>query len=273
MKSTINWYEKYGFTLLALVFSLINVTAQDKVAGLQWYGKRVAYLGDSMTDPNTSVTTHWYWQYLKEWMNMDYCVYAKSGYQWDGIYRMAEKLYTEKGDSIDAIFIWAGTNDFNHGVPLGEFFTEDIRQTNHNGVTVLRKHRDLVLSDSTFCGRINKVLAFLKTHYPDKQIILLTPIHRAYAQFSARNVQPDELFANAQGLYLDAYVAAIQQAGRYWSVPVIDLYALSGLYPLLDAFVPYFSQRETDRLHPNAKGHYRIARTIQYQLQALPSDF
>jgi len=204
MNASISWRIKYRVTLFALVFSLLQATAQDKIAGSQWFGKRVAYLGDSMTDPNTSVTTHWYWQYLKEWMNMDYCVYAKSGYQWDGIYRMAEKLYAEKGDSIDAVFIWAGTNDFNHGVPVGEFFTEDIRQTNYNGVMVARKHRDYVLSDSTFCGRINKVLYFLKAHYPDKQIILLTPILRGYAKFSEKNVQPDEHFANAQGLYLDA---------------------------------------------------------------------
>jgi len=28
-----------------------------------------------------------------------------------------------------------------------------------------------------------------------------------------------------------------------------------------------------DRLHPNANGDYRLAKTIQYQLLALPSTF
>lgn len=267
--------------LLTLVSVSVWVTAQERViikdsektTGSQWSGKRVAYLGDSMTDPNTSVTTYWYWQYLKELMNIDYSVYAVSGYQWKDIYRMAEKVYAEKGDSIDAVFIWAGTNDFNHGLPLGDFFTEEMQQTNHNGMLVNRKHRTFVTSDSTFCGRINKVLSFLKAHYPDKQIVLLTPIHRGYAKFGEKNIQPAEDFANEQGLYLDAYINALKQAGSYWAVPVIDLHSLSGLYPVSDSFIPYFTNPETDRLHINAKGHYRLAKTIQYQLMGLPCEF
>jgi lysophospholipase L1-like esterase len=171
------------------------------------------------------------------------------------------------------VFIWAGTNDFNHGLPIGEFFTEAVCQTNHNGMSVNRKQRTFIFSDSTFCGRINKVLSFLKKHYPDKQIIILTPIHRGYAKFSEQNVQPAEDFANAQGLYLEAYVEALKKAGIYWSVPVIDLHSLSGLYPVADEFVTYFTDAETDRLHPNAKGHYRLAKTIQYKLLTLPSGF
>ncbi|MDR1672915.1 MAG: SGNH/GDSL hydrolase family protein [Bacteroidales bacterium] len=255
-----------------LVFCILHSAFCICEAQNQWSGKRVAYLGDSMTDPNSSATTHFYWQYLKEFLNIDYTVYARSGYQWDGIHRYAEKLHQEKGDSIDAVFIWAGTNDYNHGVPIGDFFTENIQQVNHNGQIVNRKHRNFVFSDSTFCGRINRVLSFLKTHFPDKQIIILTPIHRAYANFSERNVQPDESFANAQGLYLEAYIETLKRAGNVWAVPVIDLYSLSGLYPVSDAFTPYFNNGKTDRLHPNANGHYRIAKTLQYQLLALPCD-
>lgn len=242
----------------------------EKISGTQWDGKRVVYLGDSMTDPRSSATTHWYWQYLKELLNINYSVYAKSGYQWDGIYRMAEKMCAEEGDSIDAIFIWAGTNDYNHNIPIGKFFTEEMRQINHNGIFENRKCRIPILSDSTFCGRINKVLSFLKEQYPTKQIILLTPIHRGFARFSEKNIQPAENFANGQGLYLDMYIDALKKAGIYWAVPVVDLHSLSGLYPISDAFVRYFNNSETDRLHPNASGHYRIAKTIQYQLITLP---
>ncbi|MDD4516201.1 SGNH/GDSL hydrolase family protein [Massilibacteroides sp.] len=267
--------------LLTFAFACILAIAQDRVVvkdsektlDTQWNGKHVAYLGDSMTDPNTSVTTYWYWQYLKELLNIDYSVYAVSGYQWSDIYRMAEKVYAEKKDSIHAVFIWAGTNDYNNNLPIGDFFTEEIKQTNHNGKFVNRKHRTFILSDSTFCGRINKVLSFLKEHYPTKQIVILTPIHRGYAKFGAQNIQPSEDFANGQGLYLDAYIDALKKAGSYWSVPVIDLYSISGLYPVADSFTPYFTNEKTDRLHPNAKGHYRLAKTIQYQLLTLPSEY
>ena len=85
-------------------------------------------------------------------------------------------------------------------------------------------------------------------------------------------MQPHENYANGIGLYLEEYVETLKKAGIYWSVPVIDLHGLSGIFPVSDAFLPYCTG-ETDRLHPNAKGHYRIAKTIQYQLLALPSGF
>ena len=61
---------------------------------------------------------------------------------------------------------------------------------------------------------------------------MLTPIHRAYARFSRGNVQPDECYQNSCGEYLDAYIESIKEASALWSVPVIDLYSLSGLYPM-----------------------------------------
>ena len=125
----------------------------------------------------------------------------------------------------------------------------------------------------TLCGRINAVLAFLKEHYPTKQVILLTPLHRGYARFSDRNVQPDESFPNRLGLYADAYVAKIREAGSVWAVPVIDLNSISGLYPLADSHVRYFSDGQTDRLHPNAAGHERMARVLACQLLAFPACF
>jgi hypothetical protein len=42
---------------------------------------------------------------------------------------------------------------------------------------------------------------------------------------------------------------------------------------LADAQSQYFHDKDTDRLHPNALGDYRLAKTIQYQLLALPSNF
>src|SRR6187399_973404 len=93
--------------LIILVTYLTSATtichAQDRPVNSQWNGKRAGYLGDSMTDPNSKVTTKFYYQYLKEWLNIDHAVYAKSGYQWHDIYKMAEKLYAEQGNSVDAI--------------------------------------------------------------------------------------------------------------------------------------------------------------------------
>jgi len=251
----------------------VTVAAGDKTPDSQWQGKRVAFLGDSMTDTRRIGTTCVYWEYLSELLGIKPFVYGISGNQWDGIYRQALKLHEEKGTDVDAILIFAGTNDYNHGILLGEFFSETNRQTNFNGNEVTRKYRTPNLNDSTFCGRINKAMSYLKSNYPQQQIIILTPIHRGYAKFSEKNVQPDENYSNGRGLYIDAYIDALKQAASYWAVPLIDLYSTSGLFPLSDAQVQYFHDKETDRLHPNAVGDYRLAKTIQYQLLALPSGF
>lgn len=251
----------------------VTLTENEKTLDSQWAGKRVAFLGDSMTDKRRVGTTYVYWEYLNDLLGIESFVYGISGNQWNHIYTQAEKLKAEKGTNLDAILIFAGTNDYMHGTPIGEFFTETTKQTNHNGKEVTRKYRTPNLNDSTFCGRINKAMSYLKNNYPQQQIIIMTPIHRGYAKFNEKNVQPDENFANERGLYIDDYVSILRQAASYWAVPIIDLYTTSGLFPMAEKQLQYFHKKDTDRLHPNALGDYRLAKTIQYQLLALPSGF
>lgn len=251
----------------------VEIPASERIVQSQWSGKRVAFLGDSMTDKNRTGTACIYWKYLVELLGIEPLVYGISGNQWDGVYKQALKLQQEKGNEVDAILIFAGTNDYNKNIPLGEFFSETQKTTNHNGIEVIRKYRAPVMNDTTFCGRINKVMAYLKSTFPQQQIIIMTPIHRGFARFGDKNVQPDENYSNGQGLYIDAYVNVLKQAASHWAVPLIDLYSTSGLFPLADAQVQFFHNAETDRLHPNAAGDYRLAKTIEYQLLALPSTF
>lgn len=263
-----------GFSQVTSESALKNAgNSAEKAQTSQWKDKRVAYLGDSMTQPSKNGTNKIYWEYLSEWLGIQPFVYGISGHQWNDIYKQAVKLYDEKGTDLDAIFIFAGTNDYNHSIPIGSFFNKTTKETNHNGKIVTRKYRVPIENDTTFCGRVNKALAFLKAKFSDQQIIILTPIHRGFAKFSNTNVQPEESFANGQGLYLDAYVDALKQAASNWALPLIDLHSLSGLYPLADSQVQYFNNADTDRLHPNAKGNYRLALTIFHQLQLLPSTF
>lgn len=251
----------------------VKVTEKEKTLTTQWQGKRVAFLGDSMTDKRRVGTTYVYWEYLNELLGIESFVYGISGNQWDAIYKQSLKLHDEKATNIDAILIFAGTNDYMHNTPIGEFFTETTKETNFNGKPVTRKYRTPILNDSTFCGRINKAMSYLKNNYPQQQIIIMTPIHRGFAKFNDKNVQPDENYANGQGLYIDSYVDILKQAASYWAVPLIDLYSTSGLFPMAEPQLQYFHKKDTDRLHPNALGDYRLAKTIQYQLLGLPSGF
>lgn len=240
----------------------------------QWKGKRVAFLGDSITDKKRVGTTKCYWEYLSELLGLQPLVYGINGNQWNGVLKQAEKLLEEQGDSVDAILIFAGTNDYNAGIPIGEWYVESEVETEVAGPQMeKRKHREPVMSNDTFKGRINKVMDYLKTNFPTKQVILMTPVHRAQARFSDKNIQPDEMFPNKIGVYVEEYVKTIKEAGNVWAVPVIDLNSISGLYPLNDSHIGYFHKADTDRLHPNAEGHRRMAKAIQYQLMGFPASF
>ena len=143
----------------------------------------------------------------------------------------------------------------------------------HPKAPVNRVRRTPVMSDDTFKGRINQAVSLLKSLYPTKQIVLLTPLHRALANFGDRNLQPDESYQNSAGLYINDYIQATLETADVWGIPVINLSALSGLNPMVEEQVPYFINPETDRLHPNTAGHQRMAATLYYQLLTLPVQF
>ena len=88
--------------------------------------KRVAFFGDSITDPKHKGSNVKYWQYLQDWLGITPYVYGISGRQWNDIPNQTDKLQKEHGDTVDAILIFIGTNDFNDGVPIGEWY--DIKE-------------------------------------------------------------------------------------------------------------------------------------------------
>ena len=89
------------FALLAAVLACSTVTAQDgacnaacqhsvvqeQAACHPWYGKRVGFIGDSMTDPknNQADIPRKYWHYLRQMLAIEPYVYGKSGRQLYGL--------------------------------------------------------------------------------------------------------------------------------------------------------------------------------------------
>ena len=243
-----------------------------------WQGKRVGYIGDSITDPNCyGDKIKKYWDFLRAWLGITPYVYGVSGREWNDVPNQAEQLKKEHGGEVDAIIVFIGTNDFNAGVPIGEWFTETEEQVmaacGEAKKMETRKKRTSVMDGNTYKGRINIGMKRLKQLFPDKQIVLLTPLHRSFAYFGDTNVQPDESYQNSCGEYVDAYVQAVKEAGTVWGVPVIDFNAITGLNPMVEEQLIYFNDKEYDRLHPNTKGQIRMARTLMYQLLTLPVEF
>ncbi len=257
---------------------LLSIEAQN-VFHHPWQNKRVAYFGDSVTDPNvnTGTNNNHYWSYLQEWLGIMPFVYAVNGRQWDDIPRQTDQLKKEHGNDFDAILIFIGTNDYNAGLPIGRWYDETTEKiyaaTGAPKQLETRKRRVPAMNDKTFCGRINIALNKIKTEFPDKQVVLLTPIHRGYAFFGDSNVQPDESYQNKAGLYLESYIKAVKEAGEVWSIPVIDTATLSGLLPQYTEQSAFFKDKQNDQLHPNEQGHQRIASTLMYQLLTIPCAF
>lgn len=243
-----------------------------------WQGKRVAFIGDSFTDPQSyGNKIKKYWTFLQEWLDITPYVYGVSGRQWNNVPYQANQLFEQHANEVDAILVFIGTNDFNAGIPIGEWFTESVEQVmvarGEPKKLVNLKRRTLIMDNNTYRGRINIGIGQLKKLFPDKQIILLTPMHRSFAGFGEKNVQPDESYQNGCGEYLDAYVQAVKDAGNIWGIPVIDMNSVTGMNPMVEEQLIYFYDSGFDRLHPNTKGQERIAKTLFHQLLLYPCVF
>lgn len=233
---------------------------------------RLCFLGDSIT--NSETAGRFYWQYIADMTGAKVHCFGVNGAQTIDLLGQLDEMKKKVGDDFDTLFIFAGTNDFNHSVPLGSFFTEhECLVPTDSGAdgeftefTTVKK-REFVFDTSTFRGRLNTVLSEIRKSYTDKRIILLTPIHRAFAFFGGSNIQPDELHANKIGEYFESYIQAEREAADIWATELIDLYRDSGLFPLYENHAEsFFCNKERDCLHPNCAGQEKIARAILRRL-------
>ena len=138
------------------------------------------------------------------------------------------KRFSEMDDDADLIVIFGGTNDFGHGdAPIGDFSDR---------------------TPDTFSGACHYLMSGLINKYPEARIVFMTPLHRS-----------SENTPNAHGKILLDYVEIIKKTVAYYSLPVIDLWSMSGIQPC----VPIIKEKYCpDGLHPNDKGHEKIAEFV-----------
>ncbi|MBE6621574.1 MAG: SGNH/GDSL hydrolase family protein [Ruminococcaceae bacterium] len=207
-------------------------------------GKRVNFLGDSITaGTGTSCYEKIYHQVMKrEYGLAEARVHGVSGSRFarQSVITDAPRdrdfclRATEMEKDADVIVVFGGTNDFGHGdAPIGSFADRE---------------------PCSFYGACHTLFRYLVETYPDAVIAVCTPLHRV----NEDNPKGDGNKAYHYG-ELKEYVAVIREVAQYYSLPVIDLFAYSGLQPKVDVirerYVP-------DGLHPNDAGHERIARVI-----------
>lgn len=242
-----------------------------------WKGKKIAFLGDSITEGVGVNQGECFWNYLEEKIGCKSFCFGKSGELFRGLLPQIDALVAECKDDIDAIILFAGTNDYNGGLSMGEWYTPPVDRNvvvGYDGDKELyatRKKREFNIDTSTFKGSINAVMQKLRKYYPTKQVIIMTPLHRSYANYGGSNIQYDELHTNKGGFYMDEYIEVLKEAPNVWACELIDLHSKSGLFPLNDKQAEtFFCNFETDRLHPNANGHLRIAEVMEIAMRTIP---
>lgn len=161
---------------------------------------------------------------------------AEARWDQDFISRVAE-MDTE----ADAVVVFGGTNDFGHGdAPIGSF--ED-------------------RTEYTFYGALHTLYISLIEKYPGTPIVVLTPLHR----LNEDNIRGDG-FKEHPTLTLKGYVDIIRQVAEYYSLPILDLFAASGLQPKVPVIQEKFMP---DGLHPCDAGYDILANKITQFLKRL----
>lgn len=143
--------------------------------------------------------------------------------------------------SADVILVMGGVNDFSSNVALG-----------HRG------ERDL----GTFYGALETLVCGLIERAPCAQTVFMTPCKRI--ERPQKGI-PSSFGKNSQGLTQLDYVNAIKDVCDHYSVPVIDLYASSGISP----FMPAQKGLMPDGLHYSPAGCECLARRIAAGLSSV----
>ena len=207
-------------------------------------GKRIGFLGDSITEGHgVEDPQNIYWNRIAAQTGAECFGYGIGGTriapQHSGKDDPKWALYfgsrvETMEENLDVVVIFGGTNDFGHGdAPLGTPADRD---------------------ESTFYGAYHVLLNKIFNRYPGAEVVLMTPLHRLGEEDCTFNE-----FGVRRSVNLEGYVNAIQDVAAYYSVPVLDLYRVGGMNPIVEA------QRELfmpDGLHPNDAGQARIAQRL-----------
>lgn len=155
----------------------------------------------------------------------------------------------EMDTDADLVVVAIGTNDFYY--MWSDFGTMSSRDK------------------TTFYGALHLVCQYLVETYHNKQIVFSNCIKRYQKTGQTRGTWDLEypLTVSPAGHTLEDYNAAIKEVCAYYSIPVVDMYTLSGLNPAFDPSL--FADTNGMHTHPNEAGHIRMAEVIKAFLLGL----
>lgn len=216
------------------------ILIEDRICSQKWVGKKVACLGDSITQKTENVRKYYdFWElYLSPNAILDYGVAGSSISRktgdwpsWDTQIPFVERIKTIPKD-IDVLTIFGGVNDWVADRTLGIFGDTE---------------------DTTFYGALDKMFKYATQNFQGKEIYVFTPLQNDWVKRPANSGTTDG--RNRSGKYLKEYVEAIKQVAEKYAIPVCDLYSTM-FYPFAEGFTEKYMP---DGLHPNESAHKLMA--------------
>lgn len=232
-----------------------------------FFGKKIGAIGDSITwgftprnDPNGGTTG----AQLSSWLvlaaqklGMTAFNYGISGSTLGansaGANDPFSRRYQNMANDLDVICVMGGTNDVRKGVPIGTM-SDRVDTTYYGALHVICQ------------GLIDKYYVNQGTELgKSKQIILMTPIKLQVVGGTALDTA------------IEPYVQAVKDVGAYYSIPVLDMYNLSGITPHISqtiqgtetGYTKTYNVYITDGTHPTQQGHEKMAAAFSGFLKTL----
>ncbi|MBQ6191849.1 MAG: SGNH/GDSL hydrolase family protein [Bacteroidaceae bacterium] len=220
-----------------------------------WKGKRIGFLGDSITQ---------FAEYVNSYASLTGCTAVNYGVSATHMAKSSssdtnafERRYSSMARNLDMVIVFGGTNDFGHTTTaaFGEF-SDGTKSSKY-----------------TFYAGLHRLFKGLKTRYPDIPVVVMLPIHHG------TEIDQKEYIINSDNTITEGtnattgktfreYVNAIREVAAYYSLIVLDAYSYSGLTPMTEIGA---SNRKffRDGLHLNEAGGLRLARWMYPQLEAV----
>lgn len=214
-------------------------------------GLKINFLGDSITEGHgASSKDNTYWSVLGRETGAIVRGYGVGGTRFakqkipsanprhDLDFLMRAK---EMEKDADAVVVFGGTNDFGHGdAPIGCFADR---------------------TQDTFYGACHALFEYLINEYSEATIAVMTPLHRC----NEDNLRGDGRKAEDVAP-LSTYVKIIKEVAEYYSLPVLDMWSVSGIQPKVPVLKTKYCP---DGLHPNDAGHVLMAKRLAGFLKTL----
>lgn len=231
----------------------------------KWKGKKIAFVGDSITYGVGCSAEGKYTTKLCSLLGAIELNYGQSGTH---LAKFDSRVYA-MDSSADLIIVFGGTNDFGHASTqnFGNF--------------------DDAINSDTFYGGMHKLFQSLRAKYPEKPIVVMTPLHHGididepeyecerdtegnYIKVNGHRQLKDNVTtyhpnSKTQKTFRE-YVEAIKEVASCYSLIVLDAYSFSGLQPIEEKETRNYFK---DGLHLQDKGALKLVRWMIPQLEAV----